>query len=904
MHGALLPACDINFVHMTGTSATRHSSSWFGTIDRTQRNLALVLACILLPTFVGLAILFVQLFDAATRGREEYAVSTRRDTLLLSTYRTALELSNLLLSAREMLAADEASTLYLETVADRLRMERGEYERLLPLSPSNVRDTLAARFARYSSDIDLLLASEKEIKGPTRLSTQTSRNNLSVTSFVPRTTEMLHELRGSFQYLLEAELEENVVRVSESEERVSNIAFRTFGFSIILFIVGSGLAFFLLRKEGKSAEASLRFYTILQNSINPIEVINAQGRVVYVNPAFERWARVRIKDVLGSHAFESVRRLNSPQQNGSFWEAVVNELRQGKVWSSDVEVVRDRGEVTFAFLIVSPVLDQSGDFVECIAIYHDITERKELARKFEESQEKYQNIVESSLDGIVIVQDGRLVFANSSAMKIFGYTSTEEMRSVSFTDTVAPASRFFVLEGYQKGKLIGEDILRNYELKGLTKQGKIIDLEVNAKLVSWNGRPAVQASFRDITERKALERDQALWLWEHETMSTIDRQLVSTVDLQKVLETISHHAKILTRADWAGVMLIDPTTNSAQWRAAKGNELPLPSEPFRLGETHATIAQSREALVIQDFGNNPRFPVEEFPPFKEEHIISAARFPLVVEKEIRGQLMVGYRQHHEFSPRELRLLSSLAEKSSIALANAQLYDDLLSREKELEHLSGARVRAQEEERRRIAREIHDSLGQMLTAIKFNIEILEDSSNLQRPEDQQRLADIKGLLDSAMEEAREISYNLMPSVLVDFGLVPALQLLCDQFAKRNSLKLSFHSSGIDDRLDRAVEIGLFRIAQEALNNIAKHAHAAEVNVQLIGDGEHLRLLIDDDGRGFKISAFDQMRGDRHGMGLVSMRERATSFQGSFVIDSKPGRGTEIIVEIPLKHSNGN
>ncbi len=889
---------------MTGTFATRHPFSWFGTFDRTQRNLALVLACILLPTFVGLALLFNQLFDAAARDREEYAVSTRRDTLLLSSYRTALELSNIVLTARETPTTGEAFAVRFETVADRLKTARGEYLTLLPRSPSATRDTLVARFARYSSDLDLLLASEKEIVSTARLSTRTLRNDPSAIPFVPRTTASLHALRESFQHLLEAELEENVVRVSESGERVSDIAVQTFGFTMVLFLVGSGLAFFLLRKERKSAEGSLRFYTLLQNSINPIEVVDTQGRIVYVNPAFERWAHVRINEALGSHAFDGVRPLNSPQKAGTFWEAVVNELRQGKVWSSDVEVVRDRGEVTFAFLIVSPVLDQSGNFVECIAIYHDVTERKELARKFEESQEKYQNIVESSLDGIVIVQDGRLVFANSSAMKIFGYASAGEMRSVSFTDTVAPASRFFVLEGYQKEKLIGEDILRNYELKGLTKQGKIIDLEVNAKLVSWNGRPAVQASFRDITERKVLEREQALWLWEQETMSTIDRQLVSTVDLQKVLETISHHAKILTRANWAGVMLIDPSTNSAQWRAAKGNERPLPSEPFRLGETHAAIARSREALVIQDFGNNPRFPVEEFPPFKEEHIISAARFPLVVEKEIQGQLMVGYRQHHEFSPRELRLLNSLAEKSSIALANAQLYDSLLSREKELEQLSGARVHAQEEERRRIAREIHDSLGQMLTAIKFNVEILEDSSDLQRAEDQQRLADIKGLLDSAMEEAREISYNLMPSVLVDFGLVPALQLLCDQFAKRNSLKLTFHSNGIDHRLDPAVEIGLYRIAQEALNNVAKHANATEVNVQLIADGKHLRLLIDDDGRGFKISAFDQLGGPRHGMGLVSMRERASSFRGSFVIDSKPGRGTEIIVEIPLKTSDGN
>jgi signal transduction histidine kinase len=241
---------------------------------------------------------------------------------------------------------------------------------------------------------------------------------------------------------------------------------------------------------------------------------------------------------------------------------------------------------------------------------------------------------------------------------------------------------------------------------------------------------------------------------------------------------------------------------------------------------------------------------------------------------------------------------------SIALANAELYDNLLSREKELELLSGARVNAQEEERKRIAREIHDSLGQMLTAIKFNVEILEDAAPLQTEDDRKRLIDIKTLLDTAMAEAREISYNLMPSVLVDFGLVPALQFLGEQFSKRNELNVQVRTNGVEGRLDPAIEVGLYRIAQEALNNTAKHAGAHDVNVQLIGDSKSIRLIIEDDGKGFYVSRFHPRSDQRHGMGLVSMRERAASFNGLFVLDSHPGRGTEIIVEIPRSESESN
>ncbi len=536
---------------------------------------------------------------------------------------------------------------------------------------------------------------------------------------------------------------------------------------------------------------------------------------------------------------------------------------------------------------MSPVLDSQGRLLEAIGIHHDVTERRELARKFAESQEKYQNIVESSLDGILIVQEGKLVFVNASSAKIFGYDSPEDMKDVNFVDTVAPSNRFLVLEGYE-GKTIGDDVLRNFEMKGLTKQGKVVDLEVSAKLVSWSGKPAVQASFRDITMRKSLEREQALWLWEQETMSTIDRQLVSSVDLQSVLDAISYHAKALTRADWAGVIMVDLDTNLARWRAVNGNRAPMPDKPLQLEKVHAEIVRSREPVVMKNLGVSLDFPIEQFPPFEEEKIVSAIRLPLLVENEIRGQLVIGYRRAHEFTPREIRLLTSLAEKSSIALANAELYDNLLSREKELELLSGARVHAQEEERRRIAREIHDSLGQMLTAIKFNVEILEDAAALQSEDDRKRLVDIKTLLDEAMAEAREISYNLMPSVLVDFGLVPALQFLAEHFSKSSELKVQVRANGVEGRLDPSIEVGLYRIAQEALNNTVKHAGAHEANVQLLGDSKSIRLIVEDDGKGFRVSRFHQPSDQRHGMGLVSMRERAASFNGLFLLESQPGQ----------------
>jgi PAS domain S-box-containing protein len=660
--------------------------------------------------------------------------------------------------------------------------------------------------------------------------------------------------------------------------------------------VGTVLAVVVVRHGRQNEQRRRRYETLLDSSLNPIEVMDMEGSVLYANPAFERWSAVTSEGLVGSYVFQGVKVINHPGDPRELWPQIRTELNLGRAWTGEVRMSRPSGDVSFTLLIISPVLDADGKVTEAIGIHHDVTERRELARKFAESQEKYQNIVESSLDGIVVVQEGKLVFVNASSAKIFGYDSPDEMRDMSFADTIAPSNRYLVLEGYE-GKSIGEDVLRNFEMKGLTKQGRVVDMEVNAKLVSWNGRPAVQASFRDITERKALEREQALWLWEQETMSAIDRQLVSSVDLQAVLDAISYHAKALTRADWAGVMMVDLDANQVRWRAVIGNKTPLPLEAIDLSKALTDLVRSKEHVIMKDTVEPLHVRALDLPPFQAEGVISAIRYPLFVEKEIKGQLVVGYRRVHDFSAREIRLLYSLAEKSSIALANAHLYDSLLLRERELEMLSGARVKAQEEERRRIAREIHDSLGQMLTAIKFNVEILEDATNLQAEEDRRRMKEIKSLLDNAMAEAREISYNLMPSVLVDFGLVPAIQFLGEQFSKRNHLDVHVHVSGVESRLDPAIEVGLYRIAQEALTNITKHAEAGTVNIQLLGDSKSIRLIVEDDGKGFLINRLEPRKDERHGMGLVSMRERAASFNGLFMLDSRPGRGTEIIVEIP-------
>jgi len=289
--------------------------------------------------------------------------------------------------------------------------------------------------------------------------------------------------------------------------------------------------------------------------------------------------------------------------------------------------------------------------------------------------------------------------------------------------------------------------------------------------------------------------------------------------------------------------------------------------------------------------------ISNLPFLMKEKIVAAAFFPLLIEGSVKGQLIIGFRSRYSFTTRELRLLSSLSEKSSIAFAGAKLYRDLQLREEELETLSYERVAAQEAERLRISRELHDGLGQILTAIKFNIEVLEDNHHLGN-EDLTRIDDMKKQLDTATQEIREISHNLMPSVLADFGLVPSLQMLCDEFTRSNTFQVKYMTQGVTERLGTNIEVGIYRICQESLNNIAKHARASEATVQLICTDTVLRFVVEDDGIGFQYGHDSHRHEGRMGMGLLSMRERARSMKGTLTVDSSTGHGTLISVEIPL------
>jgi signal transduction histidine kinase len=231
-----------------------------------------------------------------------------------------------------------------------------------------------------------------------------------------------------------------------------------------------------------------------------------------------------------------------------------------------------------------------------------------------------------------------------------------------------------------------------------------------------------------------------------------------------------------------------------------------------------------------------------------------------------------------FTDDDVRLAETIAVRAAVAVElSERVQRDALRRI----------VAAQELERRRLARELHDETGQALTSILLGLKQIEGS------EPSPAVESLRELVVATLQDVRRLAVELRPKVLDDFGLVPALERLTEGFGEQTGIAVDLEASAITDRLPMEVETAIYRIVQEALTNVVKHAHAHRVSVLLTTANGRIKAVIEDDGTGFDPAAAD---GDG-GIGLIGMRERIELLDGSLAVESTPTSGTTIAVEVP-------
>jgi two-component system sensor histidine kinase UhpB len=209
------------------------------------------------------------------------------------------------------------------------------------------------------------------------------------------------------------------------------------------------------------------------------------------------------------------------------------------------------------------------------------------------------------------------------------------------------------------------------------------------------------------------------------------------------------------------------------------------------------------------------------------------------------------------------------------------------------------VHAQEQERKRIARELHDETSQLLTSLLIGLKVLEEST----PDEtvRARVADIRALAHQTLRAVRNLSIDLRPSALDDLGLLPALRWYIKEYQQKCGIAVDFGASGLKERLPAEMETALYRIIQESLTNTAKHARATKVNITLAEEDGAIHANICDDGRGFDAQAVLRTPWQDRGLGLAGMTERASLLNGTVDIQSEPGSGTRIDVKIPVSRA---
>ena len=387
---------------------------------------------------------------------------------------------------------------------------------------------------------------------------------------------------------------------------------------------------------------------------------------------------------------------------------------------------------------------------------------------------------------------------------------------------------------------------------------------------------------------------------EAEALAELASDINATLDLNVILRRVGEKAVDMCGADLAWVGLREPGSNSIALRYWPGERRQVQCgvriEPGKgMG---GQVLLSGRPIRTDNYAEDPRFTKDYLDIARAEEVVTALVVPIPGEGGVEGLLHVQNCSPRPFTDQDEARLTRLASQAALAINNARLHEREqqaraaaeASREV-LRRVSTQLVDAQEAERRQIARELHDEIGQTLTGLKLTLEAAARS----RPSAARaRLGEAQAQTHELMKRVRRLSLDLRPTMLDDLGLVPALLWQLERYTAQTKVRVTFEHAGVEGRrFAPAVETAAFRIVQESLTNVARHSGATEATVRLWSTDEMLGVQVEDAGVGFDA----RPAAVAHSSGLSGMRERAVSLGGDLTLDSSPGAGTRVTCELP-------
>jgi len=397
----------------------------------------------------------------------------------------------------------------------------------------------------------------------------------------------------------------------------------------------------------------------------------------------------------------------------------------------------------------------------------------------------------------------------------------------------------------------------------------------------------------DVTKRKQAEEALQKHVERLDALRQVGLEITAELDLDSLLRSIVSRAVQLLRGASGGLYLHRPERDLLEWTVAAGPRMTPVGHVLHRGEgLSGRVWETGVPLLVDDYrcweGRAATF--EDYP------FTAVVGVPVRWGDEFLGVLNVMAEPPRTFTSADAELLGLFATQAAIAIRNARLFGEVSEHRERLRALAARLAEVEETERRRLARELHDRVGQNLTALNLNLNV----ARSQLPAEVTakvggRLEDAVNLVAATAECIRDVMGELRPPVLDDYGLLAALRWYGEQLSARTGVAVFVRGEEAAPRLAPAVETALFRIAQEALTNVARHAQAGKAAVVLRPGPRRVRLTIADDGIGFDPHAPLRPGGPR-GWGLINIQERAEAVGGRLRLESAPGRGTRLTVEV--------
>ncbi len=413
---------------------------------------------------------------------------------------------------------------------------------------------------------------------------------------------------------------------------------------------------------------------------------------------------------------------------------------------------------------------------------------------------------------------------------------------------------------------------------------------------------SLEATKQQLQESLALADRNAERL---EAINRVSEIVSQTLELSEVLSAAVDTVRNLLKLDVALIFLVDERTQELELRACRGVSSAFAEglRGLKVGEGfNGTVALTGQPLHIEDSSLDARLTREVV---RQENLRAQLIIPLKAKDKVVGTLSVASRHARQFDEDEVDLLMVIGRQVGMAIENSRMYQlerSMARQEKQvqrtLRYYLRQVTRAQEEERQRIAQELHDDTVQALVILQHQLdEVVAGSGNLPR-EVTARLENIRQQIGQIAGSVRRFSQDLRPSLLDDLGLLPALEWLTADVSRMSGIDVEMKVSGTPSRFPPETELVLFRIVQEALRNVWKHSHATRATVSVEFDTGKTVLTVQDDGIGFTIPGSIEDLALAGKLGLAGMRERAQLIGARLNIESEPGIGTTIRAEMPV------